>query len=59
MLNQFERNDVEFAGGLSILQYYGLAGADKWAYIGYLAIFWIVFVFLALMALSYVRHQKR
>ncbi|KAG2446852.1 hypothetical protein HYH02_008009 [Chlamydomonas schloesseri] len=59
MLNQFEDNDVIFAGDQTILQYYGLAGEDKWAYIGYLSLFWIVFAVLALLALTYVRHQKR
>ncbi|KAG2427597.1 hypothetical protein HXX76_012251 [Chlamydomonas incerta] len=59
MVNQFEHNDVIFAGDQTILQYYGLAGADKWAYIGYLSLFWIVFATLALLALTYVRHQKR
>ncbi|KXZ50089.1 hypothetical protein GPECTOR_18g66 [Gonium pectorale] len=59
MLNQFEGHDVEFAGGQTLLQYYGLEGGDKWAYVGYLAIFWIVFAGLALAALTFVRHQKR
>ncbi|PNH05921.1 ABC transporter G family member 18 [Tetrabaena socialis] len=43
----------------TILEYYSLKGEDKWAYIGYLSIFWIVFASLALLALTYVRHQKR
>ncbi|PNH05918.1 ABC transporter G family member 18 [Tetrabaena socialis] len=59
MLNQFENDDVKFAGDATILEYYSLKGEDKWAYIGYLSIFWIVFASLALLALTYVRHQKR
>ncbi|GLC68936.1 hypothetical protein PLESTF_000760800 [Pleodorina starrii] len=59
MVNQFEDNDPEFAGGLTVLQYYGLQGADKWAYLGYLSLFWLVFAVLALLALTYMRHQKR
>ncbi|GFR48683.1 hypothetical protein Agub_g10638 [Astrephomene gubernaculifera] len=60
MINQFSGDhNVEFAGGVSILKYYGLEGGDMWAYIGYLAIFWIIFAALALLALTYVRHQKR
>ncbi len=50
---------MRVTGGVSILQYYGLEGADKWAYVGYLSLFWIVFATLALAALTYVRHQKR
>ncbi|EFJ42159.1 hypothetical protein VOLCADRAFT_107413 [Volvox carteri f. nagariensis] len=59
MLNQFEDHNVEFAGGKTILEYYGLLGADKWTYVGYLSLFWIVFATLALLALTFVRHQKR
>ncbi|GLC39039.1 hypothetical protein PLESTB_001286600 [Pleodorina starrii] len=59
MVNQFEHQKVDFVGGVSILRYYGLEGADKWAYLGYLSLFWIVFAWLALLALTYVRHQKR
>ena len=59
MANQFENNDVVFAGSQTILEYYGLKYANKWAYVGYLSIFWAVFVILAWAALSFVRHQRR
>lgn len=47
------------AEGVTILEYYGLKGEDKWAYIGYLSLFWVVFTSLAWLTLSFVRHQKR
>ncbi|GIL78523.1 hypothetical protein Vretifemale_7939, partial [Volvox reticuliferus] len=59
MLNQFEDHNVNFAGDVPILKYYGLQGGDKWAYIGYLALFWLAFTIMALLALTFVRHQKR
>ncbi|KXZ55881.1 hypothetical protein GPECTOR_2g1432 [Gonium pectorale] len=59
MLNQFEDRDVEFSGGLTVLQYYSLEGANKWSYIGFLAIFWFVFSLLALLALTFIKHHKR
>lgn len=59
MINQFEDNNVILAGDQTILEYYSLSGVDKWAYVGYLSLFWIVFATLALLALTFVHHQKR
>jgi ATP-binding cassette subfamily G (WHITE) protein 2 len=59
MANQFEHNDVAFAGGQTILEYYGMKGTNKWAYVGYLSLFWCAFVVFAWAALSFVRHQRR
>lgn len=40
MINQYKGRNIEFIGGMEVLEYYGLNRGDKWAYIGYLAIFW-------------------
>lgn len=45
--------------GITILEYFGLKGEDKWAYVGYLALFWAAFTGLTLLALMFVRHHKR
>ncbi len=47
------------ADGQTVLEYYGLDGVDKRTYIGYNALFFLAFVLLAYLVLSFVKHQKR
>lgn len=44
---------------LQILAFYGLRGYSKWAFVGYEAIFIVVFFLLAWLALTFIKHQKR
>ncbi|CAL8464409.1 g3944 [Coccomyxa elongata] len=59
MVNQFEHTQIYIFLNLEILEFYGLRGKNKWAFVGYEAIFVVVFFLLAWLALSFVRHQKR
>ena len=42
-----------------MLQYFGLDGTSTSDYIGYLSLFFFVYLGLAYLALSYIKHQKR
>ncbi len=44
---------------VQILTFYDLRGKNKWAFVGYEAIFIVVFFILAWLALCLVKHQKR
>ncbi|GAB4820601.1 hypothetical protein N2152v2_007647 [Parachlorella kessleri] len=60
MVNQFEGpNNIVAFGNVRVLEYYSLEGVNKWAWIGYEAIFLVVFLLLTWLALITVRHQKR
>ncbi|GAB4818157.1 hypothetical protein N2152v2_005203 [Parachlorella kessleri] len=60
MLNQFGGDrDVQLLGGDTVLQYYSLSGADKWVWLGIEFSFFLVFFFLAFVALTLVSHVKR
>ena len=50
---------VQLLGGATVLQYYSLSGADKWVWLGIEFSFFLVFFFLAFLALSFVSHVKR
>ena len=58
MVNQFGGNDPPFQG-TTMLQFYSLDHVNKWAYLGYLSLFYLVFFVLTWLALSYVNHSKR
>lgn len=51
--------DILVAGVPQILNFYSLRGHDKWVNVGFEACFLPVFFVGALLALSYIRHQKR
>ena len=60
LLLQFEGpNNIVAFGDVRVLEYYSLEGVNKWAWIGYEAIFLVVFLVLTWLALVTVRHQKR
>jgi len=59
MANQFEANDPVWIDGQTVLQYYGLKYVDKWAYIGYLSLFFFVFFMLTWTALRFKNYQQR
>ncbi|KAI3436857.1 hypothetical protein D9Q98_006267 [Chlorella vulgaris] len=60
MVNQFEgERDVAAFGGQPVLLYFGLQHVDKWAWLGWLALFLLAFLCLTWLALTCVRHQQR
>ncbi|KAJ9505479.1 hypothetical protein QJQ45_025438, partial [Haematococcus lacustris] len=61
MLNQFtaEKGDPIWINGLTVLEYYNLEGANKWNYLGYLALFFLVFFTFAWFTLSYKKYSSR
>jgi ABC-type polysaccharide/polyol phosphate export permease len=59
MANQFEAVDPVWIEGKTVLEYYGLKSVDKWAYIGYLSLFFLVFFVLTWTALRYKNYQQR
>lgn len=59
MVNQFENNNLPYLAGKTILEFYACDGVDKWANIGYMSLFYIVFFFLTWLALSYCKFQRR
>ncbi|EFJ44628.1 hypothetical protein VOLCADRAFT_95021 [Volvox carteri f. nagariensis] len=58
MVNQFEDNNPSWLGG-TVLSYYSLAHVDKWRYMGFLALFFIVFFLLALITMQFKKYQSR
>lgn len=44
---------------MQILEYYGLGNTNKWAFVGYEALFFVLFFFLAWLGLRFVRRDKR
>ena len=59
MVNQFSGHNAIYLEGKTVLQVFGLSHVNKWHYIGYQWIFFVVFFTGAWAALQYVRHQKR
>ncbi|GLI65656.1 hypothetical protein VaNZ11_009256 [Volvox africanus] len=59
MVNQFEGRDPTWLGGNTVLSYYGLANVDKWRYMGFLSLFFIVFFLLAWITMQFKRYQLR
>lgn len=59
MINQWEDNDPMWAGGQTLLDAYDLKGVDKWAYLGYLLVFFFVFFLMALTAITKIDHSRR
>jgi hypothetical protein len=47
MINQYEHNDVQIYSGVGVLEYYSLNGMSKWAFLGYSALSFVVFFFIA------------
>ena len=46
-------------GRETLLEAYDLEGADKWAYLGVLLVFFFAFFAMALGAITYVDHSRR
>lgn len=59
MVNQFGGQDVPFLAGNTVLQYYSLDGASKWAYLGYLAAFFATFTMGAWAGLAFRKYGVR
>ncbi|PRW55890.1 P-loop containing nucleoside triphosphate hydrolase [Chlorella sorokiniana] len=60
MVNQFEGDrNIPAYGGVPVLQYYDLENVNKWAWLGWEALFFAAFTAAAWAALSLVRHQRR
>ena len=58
MLNQFEGKDPSFADS-TLLGYYSFAGADKYRYLGFLALFFLFFFLMTWFTMSVKRYQSR
>lgn len=60
MANMFggDRN-VPYLGGQNVLEYYSADTMSPWGYLGIEACFFLVFFALAVLAMTYVRHDKR
>jgi ABC-type multidrug transport system permease subunit len=58
MVNQFGDNNPQFQN-TTMLEYYSLNNVNKWAYLGYLSLFYLVFFILTWLALSFINHSKR
>ncbi|KXZ47828.1 hypothetical protein GPECTOR_32g440 [Gonium pectorale] len=58
MVNQFEDNDPKWLGG-TVLSNYSLHNVDKWRYMGYSVLFFIVFFLLALITMQFKKYQSR
>lgn len=59
MVNQFKGDGVKVYGNQEILEYFSLNSADKWAYVGYEALFVLFFLGVCWTALTILRHQRR
>ncbi|KAK9867424.1 hypothetical protein WJX84_007320 [Apatococcus fuscideae] len=59
MINQFQDTTATAFGNQPVLQYYNLEGKSAWAFMGYEAIFFVVFFFLAWFGLLVVKWQRR
>ena len=59
MINQFTGVEANAFGDQPVLQYYNLQGKSTWAFMGYEAIFFVVFCMLAWMGLLFVKWQRR
>ena len=57
---QFEgERNVAYQGGQQVLQFYGLAGANKWLWLLFESLFFWVFSTACWAALAFMRHQRR
>ena len=59
MINQWEDNDPDWAGGQTLLEAYDLKGVNKWEYLLYLLLFFAAFFDAALAAITHVNHGRR
>ena len=59
MINQWEDNDPDWAGGQTLLAAYDLKGVNKWEYLLYLLLFFAAFFVAALAAITHVNHGRR
>ena len=59
MISIFSGTDAVGANGQPILEYYSLSEDLLWAFLGYSSLFFLGFLFVAWLALSFLRHQKR
>eukprot|EP00775_Hariotina_reticulata_P008880 gene8880-9058_t len=59
LINQYQDHGNAGLGGVRVLSYFGLAGADPWAYLGVVWAFFAGWSFLAWLALAYARSHKR
>ena len=46
-------------GGQTVLEYYNLAGVNKWAYLGYNSLFFVFFFLCTWVIMSFKKYQVR
>lgn len=59
MINQFQGTTATAFGDQPVLAYYNLDGRSAWAFLGYEALFFVVFFMLAWLGLLVVKWQRR
>lgn len=58
MVNQFSANNPPWQGS-NLLQYYDFYHVDKWTYLGYLSLFFIVFFSLTWVTMTFKKYSSR
>ena len=59
MITIFAGTDAVGPNGQPILEYYSLSEHLMWPYVGYSSVSFAVFLVIAWLSLSFMRHQKR
>jgi len=59
MVNQFGHSNLIVPYNGNILVFFGIGGQDKWANLGYEALFFVGFFTLAVLSLTFIKHQQR
>lgn len=59
MVNQFNNNDPAWNNDLTVLETYSLENVKKWAYVGYLSLFFLTFFLLSWTTLGLRKYSNR
>ena len=53
MINQYKDSDIKIYGDTGVLEYYSLNGISEWAFLGYSALTFVFFFFVAYIVSSW------
>ncbi len=53
MINQYKNSDIKIYGDTGVLEYYSLNGISEWAFLGYSALTFVFFFFVAYIVSSF------
>lgn len=59
MVNQFNDHDLPMFANHTVLSVYGVDDQDKWANLGYLSAFFVLFTVMTWFTLSFRRFSSR